>query len=131
LDRPNQVLPNVYNATLGPQLQYLNAAAFSPNALGTFGNVGRDSIRGPGQFNFDLALSRYFAITEHLRLEARAEAFNAINHTNFAPNLSVGISSASVPSGSVSSPTASSGTFGQITGAGDPRILQFALKLVF
>ena len=131
LDRPNQVLPNVYNSTLGPQLQYLNAAAFSPNALGTFGNVGRDSIRGPGQFNFDLALSRYFAITEHLRLEARAEAFNAINHTNFAPNLSVGISSASVPSGSVSSPSASSGTFGQITGAGDPRILQFALKLVF
>ena len=125
------MLPDVYTTSLGPQLRYLNAAAFAPNALGTFGNVGRDNVRGPGQFNFDLALSRFFAVKEHWRLEARAEAFNAINHTNFAPNLSVGISSASVPSGSVSSPNISSGTFGQITAAGDPRILQFALKLVF
>jgi hypothetical protein len=130
-DRPNQVLPEVYNTDLGPGLQYLNASAFSANALGTFGNVGRNNVRGPGQFNLDLAVSRYFPIKENWRLEARAEAFNAINHTNFAPNLTVGISSASIPSGSVASPNISSATFGKITGAGDPRILQFALKLVF
>jgi hypothetical protein len=132
LDRPNLVEPgSVYNSDMGPKLQYLNPAAFSANALGTFGNVGRDAITGPAQFNFDLALSRMFTIRENWHLEARAEAFNAINHTNFAPNLSVGVSSAYVPSGSVSSPSISSSTFGQITAAGDPRIFQFALKLVF
>ena len=131
-DRPNLVAPgSVYNSDMGPKLQYLNPAAFSPNALGTFGNLGRNAITGPAQFNFDLALSRTFTIREGWHLEARAEAFNAINHTNFAPNLSVGVSSASVPSGSVSSPAISSSTFGQITGAGDPRIMQFALKMVF
>src|SRR5574340_70590 len=38
------------------RLQYLNPASFAPNALGTFGNLGRNTVRGPGQFIFDLAL---------------------------------------------------------------------------
>jgi hypothetical protein len=130
-DRPNQILPNAYIPDMGSKLQYLNPAAFTPNALGTFGNVGRNDVYGPSQFNFDLALSRTFTISERFHLEARAEAFNIINHTNFAPNLTVGVSSSYVPSGTVSSPSISSGTFGQITAAGDPRIMQFAMKLRF
>jgi hypothetical protein len=63
----------------------------------------------------DAALSREFAMTERLRMEARAEGFNVINHANFsAPNTNL-----------------SSSSFGRITSAGDPRILQFALKLHF
>ena len=40
--------------------QCLNLAAFTQNPAGTFGNTGRDIVRAPGQFNFDLALSRIF-----------------------------------------------------------------------
>lgn len=113
-DRPNQVLPDAYPAVQSPAL-WINPAAFAQNALGTFGNVGRDTVRAPGALSFDVAVSRSFTVLERYRLEARAEAFNAINHTNFgAPNV-----------------TLSSATFGKITAAGDPRILQFALKVHF
>jgi hypothetical protein len=115
LDRPNQVLSNAYTSAWGPSLQYINPAAFAPNALGTFGNVGRNSVRGVGALNLDAALSRLFSIREQWRLEVRAEAFNVLNHTNFT-----GVST-----------SLSSSTFGRITVAGDPRILQFALKLLF
>jgi hypothetical protein len=116
LDRPNLALGvNPYADTLGPQLRRFNAAAFTANPPGTFGNVGRDFMRAPGQLNIDVALSRIFAFTERFRLEARAEAFNIINHTNFgAPVASL-----------------NSSNFGRITTANDPRILQFALKLIY
>ncbi|MEO7143685.1 MAG: TonB-dependent receptor [Bryobacteraceae bacterium] len=113
-DRPLQVLLNPYPANQGPH-DWINPSAFVPNPLGTFGNVGRDALRAPGVLNFDLALSRVFAIQERYRLEARFEAFNAINHANFnGPNTNI-----------------ASSTFGTITGTADPRILQFALKLHF
>ena len=72
-------------------------------------------VNGAPQLNFDLSLVRNFSMTERLRLEARAEAFNAINHANF------------------NNPTTAlnSSNFGKILGAGDPRILQFALKFHF
>ena len=114
-DRPNQLLANPYNSQWGPGLLYLNPAAFTPNAPGTFGNVGRDTVRALTQVNFDLALSRTFAFTEVFKLEARGEAFNAINHTNFNPP----------------NTTATNANFGKILSSADPRILQFALKLRF
>jgi hypothetical protein len=125
LDRPNLVSGvSPYSTSWGPQLQWLNPAAFVQNPLGTFGNLGRDVIRVPGQVNFDASLSRIFAVTERFRLEMRAEAFNVINHTNFqVPKTStVGITN-------IDAVTAS--TFGRLTSAYDPRILQFALKVHF
>jgi hypothetical protein len=124
-DRPNlnSGVP-VYNSSWGPSLQYLNPAAFSqPTTLGTFGNLGRDVIRYPGVINVDASLTRTFALKERVRLEARAEAFNIINHTNFTAYSNFGY-------GGLAN-SISSGTFGQITSAGDPRILQFALKMHF
>jgi hypothetical protein len=93
----------------------LNPAAFVKNPTGTFGTLGRDLLRGPGLITVNVALVRLFRLTERLHLETRFEAFNAINHTNF------------------SNPTATftSATFGRITASGDPRILQFAMKLNF
>lgn len=116
LDRPNQVLPNIYTTSLGPGTpQFLDPNAFVPNAAGTFGNEGRNTAYAPGTFEFDAALSRIFSFTERWRLEARAEAFNIINHTNFkGPNA-----------------TLSSSNYGLITSANDPRIMQLALKLFF
>lgn len=115
-DRPDQVAAQAYTPNLGPDVpQYLDPNAFVENATGTFGNVGRNSVYAPGTFTIDAALSRIFAFNERWRLMARVEAFNLLNHTNFDG-----------PSANVSS-----SHFGSITGAGDPRILQLALKLFF
>ncbi len=116
LDRANPVPGvNAYNAAWGPQLQYLNPAAFVKNPTGTFGTLGRDVYRGPMLITVNAALVRLFRLSEGLHLETRFEAFNAINHTNFS-NPTVTLTSAN---------------FGRITAAGDPRILQFAMKLIF
>ena len=60
--------------------QYVNPNLFAANAIGTFGNAGHNSLRGPGYFDVDLALSREFKLRERLTLHARAEAFNVLNH---------------------------------------------------
>jgi len=131
-DRPDQVMADVYPATQGckspPCVQWINPAAFVPNPTGSFGNVGRNALRGPGTVNVDVALSRIFGITERFRLEARAEAFNIINRANFVGGIS--------PAGTVAAFTTmttnlSSSSFGQVQSAFDPRILQFALKAYF
>ena len=98
---------------------WLNPAAFAVPALGTFGNCGARNFHGPGLENVDLSLFKSFFITERMRLEFRAEAFNLFNHANFTnPN-------------AFYSPT-SLGSFGRIFNTvGDPRQLQFALKFYF
>jgi hypothetical protein len=95
--------------------QYFNTAAFTAATIGTFGNVGRGLLRGPAYFDVDMSVFKDFAFTERYKLQFRAESFNTENRPNF-----------SNPVASVSS-----GTFGRITAAGDPRVLQFALKLFF
>ena len=72
-------------------------------------------MRGPGTWQFDLALSRTFQIREAQKLDFRAEAFNVTN--SFHMNDPV--------------VTQNSNTFGQVLSAKDPRIMQFALKWVF
>jgi hypothetical protein len=95
--------------------QYLNRTAFAVNALGTYGVLGRNTYRGPGSFNTDFGLHKDFQFTERQKLQFRFEAFNAFNNVN------------------LSNPTATvtSGNFMKITSAGDPRILQFALRFEF
>jgi hypothetical protein len=134
-DRPNQVLSN-YSATnsiCSSQVicvQYLNPAAFVANPIGTYGDLGRNAVRGPGFFGFDLALSRTFKLTERFHLQARAEAFNLLNHTNFVGAFAPAGQPAGASYGTLSTALNAS-TFGQVTGAYDPRILQFALKFFF
>jgi len=112
-DRPNVVgTPYVRNTNT---LVWVNARAFAPNAAGTYGNAGYNSLFQPGFFDMDMNLSRYFPIRERQRFELRFEFFNVLNHTNFNAPVS----------------RLSSSTFGVIQGAGDPRILQFAAKYSF
>lgn len=131
-DRPNQVLSDVYPANQGcraaPCAQWIDPAAFVPNPPGTFGNVGRNALRGPATVNMDVALSRIFGITERFGVEARAEAFNIVNHTNFVGGISP---SGLVQGFSTMNTNLSSSSFGQVQAAFDPRILQFALKAYF
>ena len=115
--RANQILADPYGARSGrPRTNYLNANAFALPALGTLGNVGRNSIRGPASWALDVALSRGFQIRENQMVEFRVDAFNLTN--SFRPvNPTTNFGSAN--------------TFGIIRESLDPRILQFALKYVF
>ena len=95
-----------------------SASAFPGGALPTlFGNSGVGIIEGPGQFNWDITISKDTRLTERQAVQFRAEFFNAFNHAQFAN-----------PALAVSTP----GTFGQITATSvGPRVLQFALKYSF
>src|SRR5260370_2142284 len=122
-DRPNVVSSQAYTgAPHGLQYQYVNPNLYVANPTGTYGNAGHYSLRGPGYFDVDLAVTREFKLYEQLTLQARAEAFNVLNHPNFGS-----------PNGNISS-----AAFGQITSTQvggstpyDPRILQASMKLIF
>ena len=95
--------------------KWFTTEAFRTAAAGTFGNAGRNLLQGPGTFNLDFSVQRVFTIKERFKLQFRAEFFNGLNHTLLNnPDTTV-----------------TSGTFGRITSARDPRILQMALKLRF
>jgi hypothetical protein len=96
-------------------LQWIDPAAYVPNAIGAFGNAGNDSLEGPKAINIDVALSREFIVRERMRFELRFEAFNLANHPNF-----------SNPDNFLSD-----STFGQIQSDAGPRILQFAGRFTF
>jgi hypothetical protein len=114
-DRPNAV-GSPYVRNLSTQ-QWISPAAFALSPLGTFGNLGSDSLLGPAYFAIDAAVSRHFVIKEKQKLELRFEFFNITNHVNFnVPNLDNNLQDP---------------TFGQILGDVQPRILQFALKYTF
>ncbi len=95
--------------------QWFNTSAFTTNAVGTIGTGRRNQLRAPGDSNLDFSLFKNFPIREHQFVQLRSEFFNILNHPNLGP-----------PGNTVTSPT-----FGRITTALDPRILQFALKVVF
>jgi len=96
-------------------LQWLNAAAYTENAVGTFGNAGWNSVTSPMYVNLDTAVVRSFPIREAMKFQFRAEAFNAFNHANFKAPAN----------------NKNTATFGTILAANSPRILQLAAKLVF
>lgn len=103
--------------------EWFNTAAFKTNAIGTYGDAGRNDLRRPGLINTNASLFRRFDLTEKLKAELRVEAFNALNH----PNLNLFYS----PGAYISTEVLTSPTFGQITYAQDPRLMQVAVKLRF
>jgi hypothetical protein len=120
--------PDKVGLVAGPKSQYqwFNTSAFSapspawqepvgPN--GGFGNAGKDSIVGPGFFNWNLSLFKSFPIAsaEGPRFELRFESFNTFNHTQFQ-NIDTGFTDHN---------------FGQATNTYDPRVLQFGAKFLF
>jgi hypothetical protein len=147
--RPNgnsQLLKLAKPTLNGPQLQYLDSAAdtsfpLTPsgpvystiNAVRTrivatgFGNVPRDSLRQPGEVDFDASVSKDFKIFESLRFQFRVDAFNLINHTNFtAPSGSLSVTA----SGTAATFATSSG-FGKIGGTQNPRQMQASARFAF
>jgi hypothetical protein len=103
---------------------YVNIGAFSPapaigpDASTGFGNLGRNTFRGPAQQNWDFSAGKSFAVTERQALRITADFFNLFNHPNFANPAFLDIESPS--------------NFGQITSTvGTPRLVQFSAKYSF
>ena len=124
-ERPNLILP-ANQAVTGNIGDWANPAAFSLPAPGTFGNLQRDFLWGPGTVDVDFATMKETQIREKFRLQFRAEFFNILNHPNFAlPNANAFVQTAD--GGGAPNPT-----FGKITATTtSSRQIQFALKLLF
>jgi hypothetical protein len=120
-DRADWVPGATVQVHQGDKQQWLNhyftTSAFTQNAPGTFGNTGRNFLKGPGINYSDAALMKNWTAHERYRVQFRWELFNAFNHANFG-----------LPD---SNP--SSGTYGRITSTGPikPRVMQAGLKLTF
>lgn len=117
-DRPNSTGSNAALAR-GEQdpRRFFDTSAFFVNAPGTHGNVGRNTLTGPGTISWDFSMLKDFNFNERHKLQLRFEAFNFPNHPNWAnPNTNI-----------------TSNTFGQITSirTGTMRNLQMALKYLF
>jgi hypothetical protein len=95
--------------------RWFNTAAFAQPAAGALGNLGRNTERGPGVNNVDLALFKNFPFARNVRLQFRLESFNALNHTQFS---GVGTNLAA-------------SNFGVVTSARSARINQLGVKLLF
>ncbi len=110
--RPNVVGKLTYPHKLN---QWFNTSAFAPPPFGFFGNAGVGTIRGPRENVWNWSLYKTFPITERLNLQFRSEFFNVFNHPSFS-NIDTSVGS---------------GSYGQVTSALNPRILEFAVKLQF
>jgi hypothetical protein len=92
---------------------FFDTSLFRANETDKFGNVGRNGLYDPASSNTDLGLFKNFGIRESMKVQFRAELFNAFNQVS--PSNSTNI---------IISPT-----FGKITSAGSARVVQFAMKL--
>ncbi|MBI1874857.1 MAG: hypothetical protein HYZ58_14805 [Acidobacteria bacterium] len=95
--------------------RYFNTEAFKVNAPGTFGQSGRNILRGSGFASVDFGLVKNVRLLRGHSLQFRTEFFNLFNRVNLGN-----------PVNSVSAPN-----FGQIVSAGSPRVIQLALKYSF
>lgn len=116
--RPNVVGDWRRPAGADPVAQFFNRAAFAlPTADAPFGNLGRNALRGPDFWTWDLGVQKYFRLPgrEDFRLQFRSEFFNLLNRTNFGQPVA----------------DITNAAFGTIRTAYAPRQVQFALKLMY
>src|SRR5579863_3337284 len=114
--RANLTGANVFGADTRNATTWFNPNAFATPPAYTYGNVGRNTVYGPGLQTMDLGIVREFSVAEKARLEMRGEFFNAFNHTNLGtPNRFVNTAS-----------------FGSITEVATPgREIQLSARLSF
>ena len=113
---------------IGRGESYFDPSAFAPVTAVRYGTVGRNSMRGPGVFNFDGSLFRNFKLTERFALQFRAEVFNLTN----TPAFNNPGANASSPTRNADGSIINTNGFSEITSAqGTERQFRFALKLSF
>jgi hypothetical protein len=111
-------LPNLTGDPEGPGTveQYFNTSAFTKVASGTFGNAGRNILVGPGFSTFDISVQRRIDFTGRVNATVRWDVFNVFNRTNLGnPDRNIASATAGVIS----------------TLAGDPRMMQFSVRIGF
>ena len=116
MTRKNIVLDHPNRASMVSR--FFDTDAFVPTnevPRGIYGNAGRGLISGPAFNSSDMSVLKDFLIREPMRLQFRAEAFNIFNQVNFTRVTT----------------TVTSGAFGRIRGAGDSRVIQLGLKLLW
>ena len=112
---------------LGTPDRWYDPCAFSLPSAGTYGNLGRNTLNGPGTDKTSFAVVKNTALTERMKLQFRAEFFNLFNHPQFnVPNLLV-FSSSGAYAATAGRITLTDGT---VTGLGG-RNIQFGMKLTF
>ncbi len=123
-ERPNYVSGISLTPAAGSVPQdWINPAAFSTPASGTFGNLGRNAFRAPGISDVDFSLSKDVLLTEHARVRFRADVFNLFNRAQYgAPNADVSQASFGVITTTISN---------YATGRGTPREFQLSAKVSF
>jgi len=103
--------------------EWVNPAAFSTPASGTFGDLGRNAFRAPAISDVDLALAKSVSFGERIQLRFRADVFNVLNHAQYgAPNAVFGQSNFGIITTTISS---------YATGRGTPREFQLSAKISF
>ena len=118
---PDMVQPLRRLNPRSPSNLAFDPSAFQEPEVGRIGDSPRSVCCGPGIDNFDVSLLKTISISERAKVNFRAESFNLINHTQFS-KVDGNISDGEVTDG---------GTFGKVLSARGPRLMQFALKLVF
>ena len=137
-DRADVTVGSIQNAILPNRSHHQNIQEwfktndFTPNAIATFGDAGKNALRGPRYFNTDLAFIKKTTVGERVSIAFRAEFFNAFNNVNFGlpgNNVAAGVSGGF---GQITG-TAGSGSYNGPTsyGTAQPRIIQFGLKVGF
>jgi hypothetical protein len=111
-------MPNLTGDPKGAQTvaQWFNPAAFTQVLSGTFGNAGRNILRGPGWATVDLSIQRRISVTNRANVTIRADIFNVFNRANFG-----------LPASNIAG--ANAGVISAL--AGDPRVMQFSLRVGF
>jgi hypothetical protein len=107
-------------------LIYFDTSAFQMPPLFTPGNCGRNILRSPGLNNWDVSIQKNYRITERANLQTRVEFFNTFNHAQW--QIWSGRSGGGYTFGQ---PGFGNATFGRVTAARDPKIIQAAMKLLF
>jgi len=107
-----------------------NGVIIYPNAPLTFGNMGRNILRGPGFVNWDFSVAKSWNLSERFKLQFRGEIFNLLNHPNFAAG-SVGESLSSPGQLGLAQATPDVQAANPVVGSGGSRHIQLGLKLLF
>jgi len=115
IDTPNYTSGPLHFSNPRFRQPYFNTSLFSKEAIGQLGDAPRFFFHGPGLNNWDINLQKITKITESMNVAFRAEFFNAFNHAQFG-----------LPDGNITD-----STFGLVTTANPPRIIQFGLKFQF
>lgn len=108
------------NGTATVSNAWFSPAPFAQEATGTIGNVGRNSIRGPGINNFDIGLYKDTHINERMYFQLRIEFYNVMNHTQFTS-----------ANGGIDNGFGDGSSFGEVFSAAAPRLIQLAAKFYF